>query len=81
MSEAKQEAKSKSPISTVQFSRPVPCGSIGSIEYWSRTKHGHASEVRDRGTHIELTATASGGSRQRVRIPLTNILYVVEDDQ
>lgn len=63
-------------IRYVGFCHPIPCGSQGSLSYWSEDKHGRTISVSEKGSW--LTLTLEDGSRRRV--PLVNVSCVHEDD-
>lgn len=64
-------------IVRVQFRDPVP--NIG--EGWSREKHGRTGELVEKGAWLIATSRDGGAQKgQRVRIPMSNVVSITEDD-
>lgn len=66
-------------VTFVGFHRPVVFTSTGT-DYWSATDRKFSDVTcTDKGTHM-LFMTTVQGKRRRIKVPLTNITQVSEED-
>lgn len=67
-------------VTFVQFMRPVQL-SQGGNDYWSTTERSlEGVTCEDKGNHMLFSSSVMGKPR-RIRVPLTNIAFVVEDGE
>jgi hypothetical protein len=65
-------------VKFVQFRDPVAVGGDGSISYWSRGSDKHRKiDVQEKGNWVHVIGTDG----RRRRVPVTNIVYIEDDEE